>query len=82
MMVGLVDSAVLMPQQSTSQVYAFTHSVNYVNLVSLLLACQDNHVIFPFLVFPMQEGRYDNRPRSFLVYAPNRTAVVYALCDE
>lgn len=28
------------------------------------------------------EGRYDNRPRSFSVYAPNRTAVVYALCDE
>ncbi|XP_039125047.1 LOW QUALITY PROTEIN: 1,4-alpha-glucan-branching enzyme 2-2, chloroplastic/amyloplastic-like [Dioscorea cayenensis subsp. rotundata] len=28
------------------------------------------------------EGRYDNSPRSFSVYAPNRTAVVYALCDE
>nr|QNR00776.1 starch branching enzyme [Canna indica] len=25
---------------------------------------------------------YDNRPRSFLVYAPSRTAVVYALCEE
>ncbi|KAK1300227.1 hypothetical protein QJS10_CPB13g01652 [Acorus calamus] len=27
------------------------------------------------------EGHYDGRPRSFLVYAPSRTAVVYALAD-
>lgn len=27
----------------------------------------------------MQDGSYDNRPRSFLVYAPSRTVVVYAL---
>ncbi|KAK9156687.1 hypothetical protein Scep_003261 [Stephania cephalantha] len=27
------------------------------------------------------EGWYDDRPRSFLVYAPARTAVVYALMD-
>nr|AHW50661.1 starch branching protein II [Lens culinaris] len=27
------------------------------------------------------EGWYDDRPRSFLVYAPCRTAVVYALAD-
>lgn len=29
----------------------------------------------------LQEGWYDDRPRSFLVYAPCRTAVVYALAD-
>uniref|UniRef100_A0A803MQJ5 1,4-alpha-glucan branching enzyme n=1 Tax=Chenopodium quinoa TaxID=63459 RepID=A0A803MQJ5_CHEQI len=28
------------------------------------------------------EGSYDNRPRSFLVYAPSRAAVVYALVDD
>ncbi|MBA0776619.1 hypothetical protein Gotri_011586 [Gossypium trilobum] len=28
------------------------------------------------------EGWYDNRPRSLLVYAPNRTAVVYALVED
>ncbi|XP_057513372.1 1,4-alpha-glucan-branching enzyme 2-2, chloroplastic/amyloplastic-like isoform X1 [Actinidia eriantha] len=28
------------------------------------------------------EGRYDDRPCSFLVYAPCRTAVVYALVDD
>ncbi|KAH1195362.1 1,4-alpha-glucan-branching enzyme 1, chloroplastic/amyloplastic [Glycine max] len=28
------------------------------------------------------EGWYDDRPRSFLIYAPSRTAVVYALADE
>ncbi|WOL11903.1 1,4-alpha-glucan-branching enzyme 2-2, chloroplastic/amyloplastic-like [Canna indica] len=28
------------------------------------------------------EGSYDNRPRSFLVYVPSRTVVVYALCEE
>ncbi|KAL5060200.1 hypothetical protein RYX36_031804 [Vicia faba] len=28
------------------------------------------------------EGWYDDRPRSFLVYAPCRTAVVYALVDK
>ncbi|XP_058739081.1 1,4-alpha-glucan-branching enzyme 1, chloroplastic/amyloplastic [Vicia villosa] len=28
------------------------------------------------------EGWYDDRPRSFLVYAPSRTAVVYALVDK
>lgn len=28
------------------------------------------------------EGWYDNRPRSFLVYAPSRTAVVYALTED
>ncbi|XP_058003419.1 1,4-alpha-glucan-branching enzyme 1, chloroplastic/amyloplastic isoform X2 [Hevea brasiliensis] len=28
------------------------------------------------------EGRYDNRPRSFMVYAPSRTAVVYALVED
>ncbi|XP_057438157.1 1,4-alpha-glucan-branching enzyme 1, chloroplastic/amyloplastic isoform X2 [Lotus japonicus] len=27
------------------------------------------------------DGWYDDRPRSFLVYAPSRTAVVYALAD-
>lgn len=30
----------------------------------------------------MQEGWYDNRPRSFLVYAPCRAAVVYALVED
>lgn len=29
----------------------------------------------------LQDGWYDDRPRSFLVYAPSRTAVVYALAD-
>ncbi|KAL5807547.1 hypothetical protein ACOSQ4_030280 [Xanthoceras sorbifolium] len=28
------------------------------------------------------EGWYDNRPRSFLIYAPSRTAVVYALVED
>ncbi|KAL7170397.1 hypothetical protein ACSBR2_035296 [Camellia fascicularis] len=28
------------------------------------------------------EGWYDDRPRSFLVYAPSRTAVVYALAED
>ncbi|XP_027353590.1 1,4-alpha-glucan-branching enzyme 1, chloroplastic/amyloplastic isoform X2 [Abrus precatorius] len=28
------------------------------------------------------EGWYDDRPRSFLIYAPCRTAAVYALADE
>ncbi|KAK9723834.1 hypothetical protein RND81_05G028700 [Saponaria officinalis] len=28
------------------------------------------------------EGHYDNRPRSFLVYAPSRSAVVYALVED
>ncbi|KAJ4733128.1 hypothetical protein LUZ62_044919 [Rhynchospora pubera] len=28
------------------------------------------------------DGHYDNRPCSFLVYAPSRTAVVYALCED
>lgn len=28
------------------------------------------------------EGTYDNRPRSFLVYAPSRAAVVYALAED
>ncbi|KAH9738381.1 SBE2.2 [Citrus sinensis] len=28
------------------------------------------------------EGWYDDQPHSFLVYAPSRTAVVYALADE
>ena len=30
----------------------------------------------------MQDGNYDNRPRSFLVYTPSRTAVVYALAPD
>lgn len=30
----------------------------------------------------LQEGTYDNRPRSFLVYAPSRAAVVYALAED
>lgn len=34
------------------------------------------------MTLPMQEGRYDDRPRSFLVYAPSRTAVVYALVND
>ncbi|KAG4913504.1 hypothetical protein JHK82_054089 [Glycine max] len=42
---------------------------------SVLLCC----VLF---VFPIREGWYDDRPRSFLIYAPSRTAVVYALADE
>ncbi|KAJ6699299.1 protein 14-ALPHA-GLUCAN-BRANCHING ENZYME 2-1 CHLOROPLASTIC/AMYLOPLASTIC [Salix purpurea] len=29
-----------------------------------------------------KEGWYDDRPRSFLVYAPSRTAVVYALVED
>lgn len=29
----------------------------------------------------MQDVPHDDRPRSFLVYAPARTAVVYALAD-
>ncbi|KAL9253766.1 1,4-alpha-glucan-branching enzyme 1, chloroplastic/amyloplastic-like protein [Drosera capensis] len=32
--------------------------------------------------FFSQEGWYDGRPRSFLIYAPSRTAVVYALVDN
>ncbi|XP_043814777.1 1,4-alpha-glucan-branching enzyme 1, chloroplastic/amyloplastic isoform X2 [Manihot esculenta] len=28
------------------------------------------------------DGWYDNRPRSFMVYAPSRTAVVYALVED
>uniref|UniRef100_A0A1S4BYA8 1,4-alpha-glucan-branching enzyme 1, chloroplastic/amyloplastic-like n=1 Tax=Nicotiana tabacum TaxID=4097 RepID=A0A1S4BYA8_TOBAC len=28
------------------------------------------------------EGWYDDRPSSFMVYAPSRTAVVYALVDK
>ncbi|XP_028549944.1 1,4-alpha-glucan-branching enzyme 1, chloroplastic/amyloplastic [Dendrobium catenatum] len=28
------------------------------------------------------EGKYDNRPHSFQVYAPSRTAVVYALTED
>ncbi|KAL9249789.1 1,4-alpha-glucan-branching enzyme 1, chloroplastic/amyloplastic-like protein [Drosera capensis] len=32
--------------------------------------------------FFSQEGWYDNRPRSFLVYAPSRTAVIYAVVDD
>ncbi|KAH9616881.1 hypothetical protein KSS87_007029 [Heliosperma pusillum] len=28
------------------------------------------------------EGHYDNRPRSFLVYTPSRSAVVYALVED
>nr|GMD46102.1 starch branching enzyme II [Ipomoea batatas]GME18060.1 starch branching enzyme II [Ipomoea batatas] len=28
------------------------------------------------------EGYHDDRPRSFMVYAPSRTAVVYALAKE
>jgi len=30
----------------------------------------------------LQEGWYDDRPRSFLVYAPSRTAAVYAIADD
>ena len=30
----------------------------------------------------MQEGWYDDRPRSFLIYAPSRTVVVYSLVHE
>lgn len=29
-----------------------------------------------------QEGWHDDRPRSFLIYAPSRTAVVYALVKD
>lgn len=29
-----------------------------------------------------QEERHDDRPRSFLIYAPSRTAVVYALQED
>ncbi|KAK6942641.1 Glycosyl hydrolase, family 13, catalytic domain [Dillenia turbinata] len=32
--------------------------------------------------FFTNEGWYDNRPRSFMVYAPSRTAVVYALSED
>ncbi|KAJ3675082.1 hypothetical protein LUZ60_004124 [Juncus effusus] len=32
--------------------------------------------------FFSSEGNYDNRPNSFLVYAPSRTAVVYALAED
>ncbi|KAG4204845.1 hypothetical protein ERO13_A04G065400v2 [Gossypium hirsutum] len=32
--------------------------------------------------FFSNEGWYDNRPRFLLVYAPNRTAVVYALVED
>ncbi|XP_028784874.1 1,4-alpha-glucan-branching enzyme 1, chloroplastic/amyloplastic isoform X1 [Neltuma alba] len=32
--------------------------------------------------FFSSEGWYDDRPRSFLVYAPSRTAAVYALVDD
>lgn len=31
---------------------------------------------------PSQDGCYEDRPQSFQVYAPCRTAVVYALVDE
>lgn len=30
----------------------------------------------------MQEGWFDKRPRSFSVYSPSRTCVVYALCED
>lgn len=30
----------------------------------------------------LQDGWYDDRPSSFLVYAPSRTAVVYALVHD
>lgn len=30
----------------------------------------------------VQDGWYDDRPCSFLVYAPCRTAVVYALVED
>lgn len=30
----------------------------------------------------MQEGSFDGRPSSFMVYTPCRTAVVYALADR
>lgn len=30
----------------------------------------------------LQEEMYDKRPRSFKVYAPCRTAVVYALIED
>lgn len=30
----------------------------------------------------MQDGRHDDRPCSFMVYAPCRTAVVYAAVDD
>lgn len=33
-------------------------------------------------ILSMQEGWYDDRPSSFMVYAPSRTAVVYALVDK
>ncbi|XP_048126938.1 1,4-alpha-glucan-branching enzyme 1, chloroplastic/amyloplastic-like isoform X2 [Rhodamnia argentea] len=37
--------------------------------------------IEPSAEFFTFEGWYDDRPRSFLVYAPSRTAVVYALAE-
>lgn len=30
----------------------------------------------------VQDGWFDDRPRSFLVYAPSRTAVIYALVED
>uniref|UniRef100_A0A2N9G2W4 Alpha-amylase/branching enzyme C-terminal all beta domain-containing protein n=1 Tax=Fagus sylvatica TaxID=28930 RepID=A0A2N9G2W4_FAGSY len=35
-----------------------------------------------FTFSPEQDGRYDDRPHSLLVYAPCRTAVVYALAED
>lgn len=43
----------------------------YKNMVGFKLAC-----------LLEQEGWYDNRPRSFMVYTPCRTAVVYALVED
>lgn len=30
----------------------------------------------------LQDGWYDDRPRSFLIYAPSRTAVIFALTED
>lgn len=48
-----------------------------------------SHVTCPIL-FPsvsqlnlsLQEGFYDNRPRSFMVYTPSRTVVVYRQVED
>lgn len=57
-------------------------------ILILLLLIMINFLLFLvnykcfYKLMPVQEGWHDDRPRSFLVYAPSRTAVVYALVEN
>ncbi|KAG5055660.1 hypothetical protein JHK85_008170 [Glycine max] len=57
----------------------FTSVWNFSKLVSECAPCSGMDLCVVFVLF---EGWYDDRPRSFLIYAPSRTAVVYALADD